>query len=70
LTINAIVANYKDSPMRLEDVRILGFKKAVTSVTVNKKDHKDFFYNISDQVRSFKRYLENRYRFIVQHNLP
>jgi hypothetical protein len=67
LTINAIVANYKDSPMRLEDVRILGFKKAVTSVTVNKKDHKDFFYNISDQVRSFKRYLENRYRFI---NLP
>ncbi|CAF4136997.1 unnamed protein product [Rotaria sordida] len=49
LTINAIVANYKDSPMRLELVRVLGVSKPVTSVTVNEKDHKEFFYNIPDQ---------------------
>lgn len=51
LTINAIEANYKDSPMRLDVVRVLGFNKVVTSVTVNGNDHKDFDYNIPDQVR-------------------
>ncbi|CAF1315715.1 unnamed protein product [Rotaria sordida] len=50
LTINAIVANYKDSPMRLELVRVFGVSKPVTSVTVNEKDHKGFFYNIPDQI--------------------
>jgi ABC-type uncharacterized transport system permease subunit len=57
LTINAIVANYKDSPMRLELVRVLGVSKAVTSVLVNGKDHKDFSYNISDQVRFLIEYI-------------
>ncbi|CAF1071871.1 unnamed protein product [Rotaria sordida] len=50
LTIDTIVANYKDSPMRLELVRVLGVSKVVTSVTVNGKDHKDFFYNVFDQI--------------------
>ncbi|CAF1109689.1 unnamed protein product [Adineta steineri] len=50
LTINAIVANYKDSPMRLELVRILGVSKTVMSVNVNGKEHKDFYYNIPDQI--------------------
>jgi hypothetical protein len=36
--------------MRLELVRVLGVSKAVTNVTVNGKDHKDFSYNIPDQV--------------------
>jgi hypothetical protein len=53
LTINATVANYKDSPMRLELVRVLGISKMVMSVTVNGKEHKEFFYNIPDQVGSF-----------------
>ncbi|CAF3707781.1 unnamed protein product [Rotaria socialis] len=50
LTIHAIVTNYKDSPMRLEIVRILGISKLVTSVTVNEKDYKNFSYNIADQI--------------------
>jgi hypothetical protein len=52
LIINVIEANYKDSPMRLEIVRVLGLNKVVTNVIVNGKDHKDFDYNIPDQVRS------------------
>jgi len=38
--------------MHLEVVRVLGLTKVVTNVTVNGKDHKDFDYNIPDQVRS------------------
>lgn len=49
--MNTIMANYKDLPMRLELVRILGISKSVACVTVNGKDHKDFFYDITDQVR-------------------
>ncbi|CAM4969340.1 unnamed protein product [Rotaria socialis] len=50
LTINAIVENYKDSPMRLDLVRVFGVSKPVTNVTVNEKDHKEYFYNIPDQI--------------------
>ncbi|CAM4799813.1 unnamed protein product [Rotaria magnacalcarata] len=50
LTINATVANYKNSPMRLDLVRVFGVSKPVTNVTVNEKDHKEYFYNIPDQI--------------------
>ncbi|CAF1091567.1 unnamed protein product [Adineta steineri] len=50
LTINATVANYKDSPMNLELIRVLGVAKTVTRVTVNGKNHENFSYNIFDQI--------------------
>ena len=37
--------------MRLELIRVIGVSKAVSSVTVNGKDHKQFFYYVLDQVR-------------------
>ncbi len=52
LTINALVRNYKDSPMRLEIVKILGVNNPVTSVNVNGKIYTNFLYNILDEVCS------------------
>ncbi|CAF3499233.1 unnamed protein product [Rotaria sp. Silwood1] len=50
LTINAFVRNYKDSPMRLDIVKVLGVNKPVTGVTVNGKTYTNFLYNIPDQI--------------------
>ncbi|CAF3709824.1 unnamed protein product [Rotaria sordida] len=50
LTINALVTNYKYSPMRLDLVKILGVNKSVTNVTVNGKPYSDYLYNFLDQV--------------------
>ncbi|CAF4672822.1 unnamed protein product, partial [Rotaria sp. Silwood2] len=50
LTINALVTNYKESPMRLDLVKVLGVTKSVTSVTVNGKSYFDYLYNFLDQV--------------------
>ncbi|CAF4140355.1 unnamed protein product [Rotaria sordida] len=50
LTINATVTNYKDSPMRLDTVKILAVSKPIVSVTVNGKQHSDFFYNVPNQI--------------------
>ncbi|UJR17013.1 hypothetical protein I4U23_003911 [Adineta vaga] len=50
LTINGTVLNYRDLPMRLELVRILGVTQTITNVIVNGKEYVDFFYNISDQI--------------------
>ncbi len=50
LTINAVVANYKDSPMPLDTVKVLGLNHTVTDVTVNGKAYSNFLYNIPDNV--------------------
>ncbi|CAF2048966.1 unnamed protein product [Rotaria magnacalcarata] len=50
LTINALVTNYKDSPMRLDLVKILGINKPITSVTVNGKAYSDYLYDFLDQI--------------------
>ncbi|CAF4135854.1 unnamed protein product [Rotaria magnacalcarata] len=50
VTMNAFVTNYKDSPMRLDIVKVLGVNKPVNSVNVNGKTYKSFLYNIPDQI--------------------
>lgn len=50
LTIDALVRNYKDEPMRLDVVKILGVTKEVDSVTVNGKEFNKYLYNIPDQI--------------------
>jgi hypothetical protein len=51
LTINGVVTNYKDSPMPLDTVKVLGLDKTVVTVTVNGKAYSNFLYNIPDRVR-------------------
>ena len=36
--------------MRLDMVKILAVSKPIASVTVNEKQHSDFFYNVPNQV--------------------
>jgi hypothetical protein len=50
LTINGVVTNYKDLPMPLDTVKVLGVNKAVATVAVNGKAYSSFLYNIPDQV--------------------
>ncbi|UJR37339.1 hypothetical protein I4U23_030047 [Adineta vaga] len=50
LTIDPIVVKYKDSPMRLDFVKILGVTKPVTSVTINGKTYSNYVYNLFDQI--------------------
>ncbi len=50
LTINALVGNYKDLPMSLDIVKVLGLNKTVTNVNVNGKAYPNFLYNIPDDV--------------------
>jgi hypothetical protein len=50
LTINALVTNYKDSPMPLAMVKVLGLNRTVTNVNVNGKPYSNFLYNIPDDV--------------------
>ncbi len=50
LTINGVVTNYKDLPMPLDTVKVLGLKKAVTNVNVNGKAYSDFLYDIPNEV--------------------
>jgi hypothetical protein len=50
LTINALVTNYKDSPMPLDTVKVLGLNKTVTNINVNGKAYPNFVYNIPDDV--------------------
>jgi hypothetical protein len=50
LTINALVGNYKDLPMSLDLVKVLGLNKTVTNVNVNGKAYPNFLYNIPDDV--------------------
>ncbi len=50
MTINALVTNYKDSPMALDTVKVLGLNKTVTTVNVNGKPYPNFVYNILDDV--------------------
>jgi hypothetical protein len=50
LTINALVGNYKDLPMSLGLVKVLGLNKTVTNVKVNGKAYPNFLYNIPDDV--------------------
>jgi hypothetical protein len=44
------VNNYKDAPMRLDLVKILGVDKPASGVTVNGKAFTKYLYNIPDQV--------------------
>ncbi|CAF4343495.1 unnamed protein product [Rotaria socialis] len=50
LTVNALITNYKESPMRLDLVKILGINKPITSVTVNGKAYSDYLYDFLDQI--------------------
>ncbi|CAF1263699.1 unnamed protein product [Adineta ricciae] len=50
LTIDALVANYKDSPMRLALIKVLGVDKTVINVNVNGKNYPNFLYNVYDQI--------------------
>ena len=50
MTINALVGNYKDLPMSLDIVKVLGLNKTVTNVNVNGKAYPNFLYNIPDDV--------------------
>ncbi len=50
MTINALVTNYKDSPIALDMVKVLGLNKTVTNVNVNGKPYSNFLYNILDDV--------------------
>jgi hypothetical protein len=50
LTINGVVENYKDSPMPLDTVKVLGVTKAVTNVNVNGKAYSSFLYDIPNNV--------------------
>ncbi len=50
LTINALVTNYKDSPMSLDTVTVVGLHKTVTNVNVNGKTYPNFHYNSSSAV--------------------
>ncbi len=45
-----MVANYKDSTMRLDIVKVLGVARPVATVTVNGDPYDDFVYNFLDEV--------------------
>jgi len=47
--MNALVANYKDSPMSLKTVTILGLNRTVTNVNVNGQSYSNFrYYNVNN----------------------
>ena len=49
--MNALVANYKDSPMLLETVTVLGLNRTVTNVAVNGQPYSNFRYYDANDVR-------------------
>ena len=49
--MNALVANYKDSPMSLETVTVLGLDRTVTNVNVNGQPYSNFRYDSTNDVR-------------------
>ena len=65
MTINALVTNYKDSPMRLDLVRILGVNKSVTNVTIDGQAYPNYLYNFLDKVcfsfKFFQKILKDRF---------
>ncbi len=48
--MNALVTNYKDSPMSLATVTVLGLNRAVTSVNINGQAYSNFHYNSATDV--------------------
>ena len=42
--MNAVVGNYKDSPMLLDTVTVLGLNRTVTNVNVNGQAYTNFSY--------------------------
>ena len=48
--MNALVTNYKDSPMTLGTVTVLGLKQTVTNVNVNGQAYSNFQYNSANAV--------------------
>ncbi len=48
--MNALVANYKDSPMSLGTVTVLGLSKTVNAVNVNGSPYSNFQYNSGNAV--------------------
>ncbi|CAF0978923.1 unnamed protein product [Adineta steineri] len=50
LTIDPLSTNYKDSPMRLDLIKVLGVSKPVTQVTVNGKVYPNYTYSVFDQI--------------------
>ena len=50
--MNVLVANYKDSPMSLETVTILGLNQTVTNVNVNGQSYSNFHYYSTNDVRT------------------
>ncbi len=49
--MNALVTNYKDSPMSLGAVTVLGLSKTVSGVNVNGSPYSNFRYNSANAVR-------------------
>lgn len=50
--MNALVANYKDSPMSLETVTVLGLNRTVTNVNINGQPYSNFRYYSANDVRT------------------
>ena len=50
--MNALVANYKDSPMSLGTVTVLGLNRTVTNVNVNGQPYSNFHYYGANDVRT------------------
>ena len=48
--MDVIAANYKDSPMSLQTVTVLGVNRTVTSVNVNDQAYSSFRYNSGNDV--------------------
>jgi hypothetical protein len=48
--MNALVTNYKDSPMSLGTVTVLGLNRTVTNVNVNGQAYSNFRYNMANDV--------------------
>jgi hypothetical protein len=48
--MNALVTNYKDSPMSLGTVTVLGLNRTVSAVNVNGSPYSNFRYNMANDV--------------------
>ena len=48
--MNAVVTNYKDSPMSLQTVTVLGVSRTVSGVNVNGQAYSSFRYNGANNV--------------------
>lgn len=48
--MNAIATNYKDSPMSLQTVTVLGVNRTVSGVNVNGQAYSSFRYNSGNDV--------------------